>query len=494
MGMELINLLRILRRWLWLILSIVLVTGLVLWFRLRSAEPVYEAQVKLQLSTPQQEAVMAFDQYRYISLRDEVTVARNNFTEVLQSERVYNWTIRQFASERNDATYDLDVNLVRDADFMYVIVKARTSELAAEIANTHVNAAIAYYGDLRAKPTSAEKSLFAEQLRIAAEEFRAAEDAFAEFKARNGVASLGNELATYQELLKQLQLERDRLMLEEPTNYVDPVGEVDKLIAQRQKDLDRLAALAPTYNVLEENAQQAREKYRQALNPYNETEPQANVVQTAEQLRIAAEEFRAAEDAFAEFKAQNGIASLENELATYQVLLEQLKLERDGLMLEELTRYVDPAADADKLIAQRQEELDRLAALAPMYNVLEENARQARENYQHVQDKYTEAELKANVVQAASFIQIIEPAQAPPQPVSDLKKLLVLGLAGSLGSGVLLAFLFEYISGFETARVVPAGAELETSPPAELEEALEMASSTAPTGGKAEWGTYSGAK
>lgn len=336
--MELINLLRILWRWSWLILSVVVVTVLVLLFWLRTAEPIYAAQVTLQISTPQQEDVAAFDQYRYVSLRDEVTVARNNFTEVLQSEEVYNRTISQLALEGNDATYVLDVKLGRDVDFIYVRAEARTSKLAALIANTHVEAAITYYGELRAKPTEAEKSLFAEQLDIAEEEFRAAEDAFAEFKAQNGIALLENGLATYQKLLEELQLEHDRRVLEWPSSYVDPVGEVDELIAQRQQ------------------------------------------------------------------------------------------------------------------------ELARLVGLAPMYNVLEENARQARERYQHVLNKHTEAELKAKAVQAANFIQIVEQAQAPPQPMSNSKKLLVLALAGSLGLGVLLSFLLEYISGFAVARLVPAGA------------------------------------
>ena len=279
--MELIDLLRVVRRWLWLIVAIVVVTELALWLGMRSAEPVYTATVRLQISTPQREDVAAYDEYRSISLRDEITVAINNFIELLQSDEVRQRVISQLGLEDKDSHYTIAVEQVSDADFVNVTVEARTPSLAAEIANTHVGIAIAYYGELRAQSTKAEKDLFAEQLRMAEEEFRAAEKALVEFRTQNGIYSLESQMSTQQKLLEQLQLERDqRLLAPTPTviataygsipataaPVVNPVEEVDKLIAQRQKELDQFTALAPQYNILAQNVEQARAAYQHLLD------------------------------------------------------------------------------------------------------------------------------------------------------------------------------------------------------------------------------------
>jgi uncharacterized protein involved in exopolysaccharide biosynthesis len=412
------------------------VTAAALWLGLRSKPLTYEAKVKLQITTPQREDVAVYDEYRYGSVRDEITVARNNLLEVLQGEQARNQTVSRLGLEEDDAKYDLDVDLVRDADFVNVTVGARSSELAAWIANAHVDTAIAYYGELRAKPTDAERSLFALQLRAAREELREAEDALANFRTENGVASLDTELATYQQLLRELQLERDQRMLEENT------AEVDELIAQRQSRLRELMTLAPRYRLLEENAQQAREQYRQLLSEFDEASAEENAG-AGERLRAAEEAFLAAEEAFAEFQADNSISSLENEFAIYRASLEELQSERDRRTLYEPD--TGPVAEVDELIADRQEELGRLVALAPTYNLLQDNAQKARENYQRLLDKYAEADLKVNVAKAASFIQIVEPAQPPTQPLPGWPTV-ALAVAGSLGLGVLSAFLLDYVS------------------------------------------------
>src|SRR5512137_63648 len=101
--MELIDILRIVRRWLWLIVAVVVVTELALWLGTRSVGPVYAATVRLQFSTPQREDVAAYDEYRAISVRDEITVAINNLIELLQSEEVLARTNSLLGLEGEDA-------------------------------------------------------------------------------------------------------------------------------------------------------------------------------------------------------------------------------------------------------------------------------------------------------------------------------------------------------------------------------------------------------
>ncbi len=378
--MELIDLLRVVRRWFWLIVVIVVVTELALWLGTRSAEPVYATAVTLQISTPQREEVAAYDEYRSISLRDEITVAINNFVELLQSDEVRQRTISQLVLEDEDGHYKVAAVHVRDADFINVTVEARTPSLAAEIANAHVGVAIAYYGELRAKSTNAEKSLFAEQLRVAEKEFQAAEKALVDFRTQNGIYSLESQMATQQRLLEELQLERDQSVLEKATMVITtPVT----------------TSIAITTPVI------------------------GTPVTTTAVITVPA--------------------------TTTMVIA---------------TPVIDPVGEVDKLIAQRQKELDQFTALAPQYNILVQNVEQARTAYQHLLGKYSEAELKVTAVQAANFIQVITPANMPPAPESSWPKLAVLALAGSLGRGVVLAFLLHYISGFKAVGVtVPASAQ-----------------------------------
>jgi hypothetical protein len=102
--------------------------------------------------------------------------------------------------------------------------------------------------------------------------------------------------------------------------------------------------------------------------------------------------------------------------------------------------------------------MDQFTALGPQYNIFAQNEEEARAAYQHLLGKYSEAELKETVVKAANFIQVIKWAYAPAAPESSWTKLAVLALAGSLGLGVMLAFLLEYVSGFKAAGVtVPEG-------------------------------------
>lgn len=432
--MEITTILQVLRRRWQMIVLLPIVSAVALWLGLCSRPPTYEATLKMQITAPQREDVALYEEYRYGSLRDEITVARNNFTEVLQGDEARNQTASQLGLNDQEREFPIEVNTASDADFVYVTVKARNPVLAALIANTLADAAIDSYGDLRARPTYAQRDLFAERVRAAEKDLRIAQDRFAQFQAENGVVSLEEQLDTYQRLLEQLQLERDRLLLEGSTQVVDPISEVDRLIAQHQREIDRLVALVPAHAVLQEDVQLARENYQGALS-------------SGEETATALEELRAAEDTLADFRTQHGVVSLEGELETYQTLLEQLQLERDRLLLEETRRDVDAVSQVDDLIARRQAEMDRLSALVPTYDLLSDGLSQAREQYSYVLNKYNEAELTAAAVKAANFIQIVEPAQPPTEPASNAAMLLLLATAGSVGVGVLLAFLLEYTSG-----------------------------------------------
>ncbi|RME41920.1 MAG: hypothetical protein D6791_19010 [Chloroflexi bacterium] len=384
--MELITAYRVVRRWWWLILSLVLVTAVAMGLRLQMAAPVYQGQVKLRFTIPQQEDVQLYDQYRSVSLRGEITIARNNFVEIMRSRVVRRRVADQLDLQGADARYDLDVQASRDSEFLYLTVHARTPKLAEEIANTHVSTAINYYGEVLAKPATAAKDFLEKQLQIAENEFESAEAALTRFQTENGIGALDDELTSYNRLIEHLQLERNRRMLEGPTSR--DIQTTEKLLDQLKLERERAYAEADT---------DVMNRFDKAIDRYTKE-------------------------------------------------------------LEQLTEDTSATAHVDKLIAKRRKEMERLVALGPTYNILHENVRQAREGYQLLLNKYTEAVLKENTARNAPFVQVIEPAVAATsaQPVpTRLRALLVVAVAGSLGLGILLAFVLEYLT---TVSTTPATA------------------------------------
>ena len=456
--MELIALLRVLRRWLWFIAAVVIVTALVIWLRARAEPPIFQAEVVVQLTSPQRDDVSTFDEYRYVSSRDEITVARNNFTELLNSQEVIDRTVGELDLTGDDLRYTVDAQTIRDVDYVNVTVSAAEPNLAARIANTHVAQAIAYYGELRAKPTMAERQLFDKELQRAGTELLAAEDAFAQFRIENHIGILADEIATNQRLLGDLQQVRDQHALEAIASNADSVAKVDDLIAQRQSELEWLTELSPIYAGLREDEQQAKDTYQFLKdNSFGED--------ADDQTRLAEEQLHAAENALINFQTTYGVIPVSNQVTTYEKLLEQLMLERDRLLLAETGGNPDQLAEIDKLIAQRRDELNRLTGLSPSYGIMEGRVQQALAAYQHIASKYNEADLKANAVLAANSLQVTQPAQVPDEPVSDRTRLLVVGVVGSLGLGIMLALLLDYISAHSVKKnPVSAGGRSKKAP------------------------------
>jgi hypothetical protein len=164
--MDLMKLPSILMRWWWVIASVVVLTGLIVGFRLHRAQATYQTQVRIQITAPQGEEVPLFDTESSSSsfLRDDLVLVRNNLLAVVQSGEVYNRTGQQLDLQDQDWAYTVDVRSIPDSNFVDLLVSARTPALAQAIADVHAVQAIRYYGELRAKPAAATKSLLAEQI------------------------------------------------------------------------------------------------------------------------------------------------------------------------------------------------------------------------------------------------------------------------------------------------------------------------------------------
>jgi uncharacterized protein involved in exopolysaccharide biosynthesis len=174
---RLVHLLPFLRRWLWLIVLIGVIPAVVIGGRLR---PTYTAIARIQMTPPPDVGVTLYQQgVPYSNLRDDLTVARTDFIQASYSPQVRNRAITAVGVANADLGYVAIVQAVRDSNFVDVMVDARTGQLAAEMANAHAEAAIAYAAELRALPAKAAVTFLTEQLQSAQADLDAAQSAAA---------------------------------------------------------------------------------------------------------------------------------------------------------------------------------------------------------------------------------------------------------------------------------------------------------------------------
>jgi capsular polysaccharide biosynthesis protein len=294
MEMEFINILRVLWHWRSLIISISLVALIALVIRFRIIDPVYESSVKLQLTTPQIEDMTLFESYRYVEVRDQVAVARNNLTEVLMSEEVYLQTCDELNLDADEEPYEINVEQIQDSDFIVTTVTAGDKELVSDIANAHVAVGINYFGELRAKPAKAEKELIYNQMLLAGDDLKHAESTFVNFKTSNNILSLDEQILTSQRLIEELKLQQDRSAIE-PVDVVlsEPAGEetvlIEDLITAREAELETLVSLQPEYNLLYDETVLARQKYQFIKDKYNEAELKVLEIEAVNFIQVVQE-------------------------------------------------------------------------------------------------------------------------------------------------------------------------------------------------------------
>jgi uncharacterized protein involved in exopolysaccharide biosynthesis len=125
-------------------------------------------------------------------------------------------------------------------------------------------------------------------------------------------------------------------------------------------------------------------------------------------------------------------------------LIETLKTQRDMAVA---TGDTERKQTLDKLVLEREAELQNLIGLSSQYYTLVSRVDRARDTYNFMLNKKAEAQIKENQILELGSIQIITSARPPSRPAAVMNtRLLVLAAIASLIAGVLLAFLLEYVT------------------------------------------------
>jgi uncharacterized protein involved in exopolysaccharide biosynthesis len=161
------------------------------------------------------------------------------------------------------------------------------------------------------------------------------------------------------------------------------------------------------------------------------------------QLDRARQELDSAQTALMQFKIENKIGSLDDDISQQTNLVRALNRSRDDAIASGDFAKAD---SYDALITQRERELQSLLSLSAQYQALQSAVAQASTTYDYLLSKEAEAKITENQTRNVSFILVVEPASPPHRSTSTVSaSILALGAVLSLVLGVAVAFVWEYI-------------------------------------------------
>jgi uncharacterized protein involved in exopolysaccharide biosynthesis len=318
---------KIVRKWWWVVLVCIGATvGSMLIFTL-TAETQYKATVTMQISAPPPQEVPLYSTVGRQALQEEILQTQSGISELLLEGDVVYYTLRDLPEvpmTPSELRQRIEVEIPKDSQLMRVSVSAPDSELAALLANALAEVGLRRYAEFAARSTTNTRQFIEEQLNVAQQEYEKAELELTEFQVTNKIGSLSTAINEQYDLIETLKTQRD--------------------LAEADADSDR----------------------RQAL---------------------------------------------------------------------------------ERIILQREAELQNLIGLSSDYYTLVGRVDRARDTYNFMLDKRAEAQIKENQILELGSIQIITLARPPSRPAAPLSpKIVVLGAIVSLLAGILLAFLLEYIA------------------------------------------------
>lgn len=405
--MELLNILNILKRWIWLIVLIISLTIIIQIYLSSQSGVQFEATSKIQVLTPDREDVSVTDTYLFTSDRDEITVAINNFLKIANNQEVQEMTNLDL---NNNEALDVSVRAELGADLVYVTAKADSPELAALIANTYSKNAISYYGKIRSQASEQAFSHFTTQLELAQEDLNAASEKLKTFQSANGITTPSDDISIIQASLQRLNEAKDNLQIDKILQ-----GPADGNLGESE-----LAQLG----LLEIDLQAV---YLEILKLENELQ-EINNSNEPDSIRIN---------------------ELNEEIKLYQLRLDYLEEQKTSVLnsfQEEDSSTSSSEVEIDRLISIQKIKLAEVSALEFEYNNLVEDINREQENVNFLAEKANQASLMQAFAKQATFLQIIESAEPSTGPASNNLIIYVLGIVGSLGLSLLTVFVLDYLT------------------------------------------------
>ena len=398
----------IIRKRLWLIILLLLVTeGVILSYSL-TAEPVYRATVRLQVLASDRTEVSLFTQYRSSTTVSEIQQAQSDFIRSLKSGLVAWKTIADLNLEIGAVDLLSGLSTAIEGDSIIVTIESDDPGRAEAIAVQQVDNALEYYRNRRATPSRVLGEFVSEQLALEQERMLKAEKAFLEFKSQHDLDSISQETRALQDLIRNLKIEHARVVIER----------------------ERADVFAKIYRAEQDKANATADE----IDAKNAELAEAEDTEEGEGTEKAEDAEKTEETEFAP-----ATKKFYRDLARqHEAVAIGYEAQRDG--------HAAGLVIYDQMIAERTTELEGLLGLYSEYDALERELARARNNCDFLWGKENEARLLQLQAERLGYIQITEQARKPEAPVpSNTLQLALVGGVVSILTGVVLSFFFSFL-------------------------------------------------
>lgn len=273
-----IEYLRIIRKWWWVIVLLVGTTVGTMSVIAFLTETKYQATVTLQVSAPPPQEVPLYSEFGRQALTDEIQQTRSSLNEFLQEGDVTYQTVQGLPDVKlsaSDLRENLTIEVPDNSQLMRISVRAPDPDTAALLANTLVDVGLKKYGELRARPTVNTRKFIEQQLELARTELGDAEKELTKFQINNKVGALDQAISKQYDLIRSLSIERD---LARAGGEVTKAQAIADIILEREAELQDMIGITAGYNELTDQVDRVRSNFNFLLDRKNEAQIKENQI------------------------------------------------------------------------------------------------------------------------------------------------------------------------------------------------------------------------
>lgn len=284
---EILSYWQIIRKWWWVIVLLFVTTVGTMFLISVISETRYESTVTVQVSAPPPQEVPLFSQFgRETGVSTAIEQTRRSFAEFLQAGDAA-WRTLDALPDVNLAGIDLRermmVELPDDSQLMRITVPYPDPDIAALLANALVEKGLEGYGELLAKPTANNRAFIEQQLEIARSELSKAESELTQAQMDNKIGDLNRAIDTQYELLSSLRLQLD---LASANREIAKVRGLEKVIEQRETELQELLGFSSEYTALTGRVDRLRDTYSFMLDKSAEAQIKENQILDLSSIQV----------------------------------------------------------------------------------------------------------------------------------------------------------------------------------------------------------------
>ncbi len=353
------------RRW-WLIALLFVTTMAVIFLTSFTSKPVYQGKVRLQVIASEPGEVSLFSQVRSSPSQDQIRAAQEEFRSALFSGTVAWQTIAGLNLSIGAADLLDHLDFKVDADFLNVTYSADNPQEAEQIVAEQVKNALQYHRQLQAQPATVLREFISTELEAEEKRLSTARQDMLNFRLANNLEDLDREIAAYQDEVRSLQLERDRvktsIQSEHATAQIYDAEEKKAVKAAQEAD-DRKATTTRDYYV-----GAARSFGQQALNA-RVKESAAKVQQDDLNVMIARRESELSSLISLKNQAtilQEKVDELANNRNFLLAKLNEARLKEDQALKAGFIRVIEPARQPDRPAPSQLPKISLIGAITSL--------------------------------------------------------------------------------------------------------------------------------